>query len=208
MICMRRLIQIDGKSRTDPCFPAGFQDVVTLGRPEAAMSDGDNVDRFRICYDVKGRFKLHPIDAKEAKTKLCKVVKQAFTRKGIPYIVTHDGRTIRYHDPLIKVNDTVQVNIATGKVDDILKFDIGCNVIVINGKNRGRYGRLETIQRHPGSFNIVNIRDADGHSFATRLGNVFSLSKSGEDIKQSMPTGRGVKLTIIQEREKGLRSRK
>merc|ERR1712159_874710 len=79
---------------------------------------------------VKGRFKLHPIDAKEAKTKLCKVVKQAYTRKGIPYIVTHDGRTIRYHDPLIKVNDTVQVNIATGKVDDIIKFDIGSNVIL------------------------------------------------------------------------------
>merc|ERR1712124_44984 len=197
MICMRRLIQVDGKSRTDPCYPAGFQDVITLGKPEACMGDSDNVDRFR----------LHPIDAKEAKFKFCKVVKQAFTRKGIPYIVTHDGRTIRYHDPIIKVNDTVKVNIATGKVDDVLKFDTGCNVVVINGKNRGRYGRLETIQRHPGSFNIVNVRDADGNSFATRLGYVFALSKSGEDITQSMPTGRGVKLTIIQEREKALRGR-
>lgn len=182
--------------------------MVTLGKPEAALSDGDNIDRFRILYDVKGRFKLHPIDAKDAKTKLCKVVKQAYTRKGIPYIVTHDGRTIRYHDPIIKVNDTVKVNIATGKVDDIMKFETGCNVIVINGKNRGRYGRLETIQRHPGSFNIVNVRDADGHSFATRLGNVFALSKSGEDFTQSMPTGRGVKLTIVQEREKALRARR
>merc|ERR1711896_76756 len=72
--------------------------------------------------DVKGRFKLHPIDAKEAKFKYCKVVKQAFTRKAIPYIVTHDGRTIRYHDPVIKVNDTVQVNILTGKVDDVKYF--------------------------------------------------------------------------------------
>merc|ERR1712037_242316 len=109
-------------------------------------------------------------------------------------IVTHDGRTIRYHDPIIKVNDTWE-------------FDIGCNVIVINGKNRGRYGRLETIQRHPGSFDVVNVRDAEGHSFATRLGNVFSLSKAGEGIAQSLPQGRGVKLTIIQEREKNLRAR-
>merc|ERR1719337_682900 len=144
---MRRLIQIDGKSRTDPCFPAGFQDVVPCGKPESAMTDSDNVDRFRIMYD-----------AKEAKFKYCKVVKQAFTRKAIPYIVTHDGRTIRYHDPVIKVNDTVKVNILTGKVDDVFKFETGCQVIVTNGKNRGRYGRLETIQRHPGSFNIVNIR--------------------------------------------------
>ena len=42
--------------------------------------------------------------------------------------------------------------------------------------------RLETIQRHAGSFNVVKVkaRDADGHSFATRLGNALSLSRSGE----------------------------
>merc|ERR1712100_378197 len=195
MICMRRLIQIDGKSRTDPCFPAGFQDVVTCGKPESAMTDSDNVDRFRIMYDVKGRFKLHPIDAKEAKFKYCKVVKQAFTRKAIPYIVTHDGRTIRYHDPVIKVNDTVKVNIATGKVIDILKFDLGSTVIVTAGKNRGRYGVLESRDKHPGSFDVVHIRDKAGNSFATRLGNVFNLSKVDGEIETSMPKGRGVKLS-------------
>jgi len=208
MICMRRMIQIDGKSRTDPCYPVGFQDVITLGKPEAAQSDGDNVDRFRLMYDVKGRFKLQAIDAKEAKFKFCKVVKQAFTKKAIPYIVTHDGRTIRYHDPIIKVNDTVKVNIATGKVSETYKFGIGCNVIVTNGKNRGRYGKLEARHSHPGSFDVVNIRDADGHSFATRLGNVFGLSNIGAEIAQSMPSGRGVKLSIIQEREKSLRARR
>merc|ERR1719231_262759 len=100
------------------------------------MIDSDNVDRFRIMYDVKGRFKLHPIDAKEAKFKYCKVVKQAFTRKAIPYIVTHDGRTIRYHDPAIKVNDTVKIDISTGKVTDFIKFEIGNVCMVTKGKNR------------------------------------------------------------------------
>lgn len=45
--------------------------------------------------------------------------------KGVPYIVTHDGRTIRYPDPLVKVNDTVMVDIATGKIKDFIKFDSG-----------------------------------------------------------------------------------
>merc|ERR1712110_676958 len=124
---------------------------------------------------------LHPIDAKEAKFKYCKVVKQAFTKKAIPYIVTHDGRTIRYHDPIIKTNDTVRVNIATGKVEDVFKLDLGCTVMVTGGKNRGRYGKLESRDRHPGSFDVVHIRDADGHSFATRAGNIFAISKSGEE---------------------------
>merc|ERR1712032_159956 len=96
MICMRRLIQIDGKSRTDPCFPAGFQDVVTCGKPESAMTDSDNVDRFRIMYDVKGRFKLHPIDAKEAKFKYCKVVKRVH-QEGNP--IHRDARWTHYPLP-------------------------------------------------------------------------------------------------------------
>ncbi len=46
-------------------------------------------------------------------------------QKGVPHIVTHDGRTIRYPDPLVKVNDTVKVGIATGKIEDFIKFDSG-----------------------------------------------------------------------------------
>ena len=45
--------------------------------------------------------------------------------KNVPFIVTHDGRTIRYPDPLVKVNDTVMVDIASGKMKDYIKFDTG-----------------------------------------------------------------------------------
>jgi len=45
--------------------------------------------------------------------------------KGVPSIVTSDGRTIRYPDPLIKVNDTIRINIATGKIEEFVKFDSG-----------------------------------------------------------------------------------
>ena len=45
--------------------------------------------------------------------------------KGVPFIVTHDGRTIRYPDPLVKNNDTVRVDIASGKMKDFIKFDSG-----------------------------------------------------------------------------------
>ena len=45
--------------------------------------------------------------------------------KGVPFVTTSDGRTIRYPDPLIKVNDTVMVDISTGKIKDSIKFDSG-----------------------------------------------------------------------------------
>ena len=57
--------------------------------------------------------------------KLCKVKRVQTGPKGIPFLVTHDGRTIRYPDPLIKVNDTIHLDIASGKILDSIRFDSG-----------------------------------------------------------------------------------
>merc|ERR1740125_53626 len=57
-------------------------------------------ENFRILYDSKGRFILHRITDKEAAYKLC------------------------------KVSDTVKIDIATGKVVDHVKLEIGSMVMV------------------------------------------------------------------------------
>ena len=57
--------------------------------------------------------------------KLCKVRKVGVGPKGVPFLVTHDGRTVRYPDPLVKVNDTIKLDIATSKIEDFIKFDSG-----------------------------------------------------------------------------------
>ena len=41
----------------------------------------------------------------------------------IPYIVTHDARTLRYPAPDINVLDTVKINLSTGKVTEVIKFE-------------------------------------------------------------------------------------
>lgn len=50
--------------------------------------------------------------------------------KNVPYLVTHDGRTLRYPDPLIKVNDSVQLDIATSKIMDFIKFESGMDIVI------------------------------------------------------------------------------
>ncbi|KAI5072163.1 hypothetical protein GOP47_0012269 [Adiantum capillus-veneris] len=50
--------------------------------------------------------------------------------KGIPYITTFDRCTIVYLDPLIKANDTIKIEIETGKVGEFIKFDIG-NIVMV-----------------------------------------------------------------------------
>jgi small subunit ribosomal protein S4e len=42
--------------------------------------------------------------------------------KGIPFVVTHDGRTIRFPNPDIKADDTVRVNLRNGEITDFYKF--------------------------------------------------------------------------------------
>lgn len=40
--------------------------------------------------------------------------------------------------------------------------------MVTGGHNLGRVGTITSRERHPGSFDIVHVKDSQGHSFATR----------------------------------------
>ncbi|CAO1373553.1 unnamed protein product [Diamesa serratosioi] len=193
-IMMQRHIKVDGKVRTDINFPAGFMDVVTIEKTS---------EFFRLIYDVKGRFTVHRITADEAKYKLCKVKRLQVGQKKIPFLITHDGRTIRYPDPIIRVNDVIQLDIATGKITDHIKFESGNLVMITGGRNLGRVGTVVNREKHPGSFEIVHVKDANGHVFATRLTNVFIIGK-GAKAYISLPKGKGIKLTVAEERDKRL----
>eukprot|EP01035_Chromulina_nebulosa_P020061 gene20061-26046_t len=189
-ICMQKLVKVDGKVRTDPTFPAGFMDVVEI--PKSG-------DQFRLIYDTKGRFVLHKISDEEKKYKLGRVKRQEITNKKVPVIVTHDGRTIRYPDPDIKVNDVVKIDITTGKVVEFIKFEVGKLAMITKGRNTGRVGTILHVEKHPGSFNIVTVRDSKGHSFSTRQENVFIIGNDEPAI--SLPKGQGVKQSILEERD-------
>jgi small subunit ribosomal protein S4e len=123
---------------------------------------------FRLLYDVKGRFVIHRVTVEEAAYKLLKVKKVALGNRGVPYIVTHDGRTIRYPDPLIKVNDTVKFDLTQNKITGIAKFDTGNLVMVIGGRNMGRAGVIVHREKHIGDFDIVHVKDLLDRTFATR----------------------------------------
>jgi small subunit ribosomal protein S4e len=98
--------------------------------------------------------------------------------KGVPTVSTHDGRTIRYPDPLVKVNDTVQLDLETGRPTSFVKFDVGAQVMITGGRNTGRVGTIVHRERHLGGFDIVHVKDSMGHDFATRLGNCFAIGSA------------------------------
>jgi ribosomal protein S4E len=191
IICIERNVKVDGKIRTDPNYPAGFMDVIEIPKSN---------DQFRLIYDTKGRYVLHRISDEEKKFKLAKVKRAELTTKSVPYIVTHDGRTLRYPDPLVKVDDVVKIDIASGKAVDFIKFENGKLAMITKGRNTGRVGTVLHTEKHEGSFDIVTVRDATGHTFSTRKENVFIIG-SGETPAVSLPKGNGIKLSILEERE-------
>lgn len=188
-ILMQRLVKIDWKNRTDTNYPVGFQDVVCIERTD---------EYYRLVIDPKGRFVMHRISREEASFKLCRVKKILKARMGFPFVVTHDGRSIRYPEPEIKASDTMVVDIVTQKITDFVSFDTGNLSIVTGGHNSGRIGLITHQDRHPGSHTIVKIRDATGKEFATRKENVFVIGKGVRPLI-SLPKGNGVRLSIIQE---------
>jgi len=195
-IVMQRLIKVDGKVRTDTNYPSGFMDVVSIDKTN---------EHFRLLYDTKGRFISHPIKPDEAKHKLLRIKSVKLGLKGVPYAVAHDGRTIRYPDPRLSVNDTVRFDLTTNKITEVLKFENGNLAMITGGRNLGRIGIIEHRERHPGSFEIVHVKDAKGNPFATRSSNVFIIGKGKEPLI-ALPKRKGVRISVLEEREQRVKS--
>ena len=115
------------------CYPTGLMDVISIPKTN---------ENFRMLFDTKGRYTVHKISDDESAFKLCKVKQTAVGPNAVPYIVTHDGRTIRYPDPHVKNNDTVKVDLDSGRMTEFIKFDVGVAVMCTGGRNMGRVGTL------------------------------------------------------------------
>jgi len=116
-------------------------------------------------------------------------------------VALHDGRTIRYPDPLIKAKDTVVLDLSTNKITSHIKFDSNQLAMVTGGNNRGRVGTITSREKHKGSFEIIYLKDAAGQSFATRATNVFIIGEANKPMV-SLPKGKGIRLGIVEEMRK------
>ena len=89
------------------------------------------------------------------------------------------------------------------QVADIFKLAVGNTVMVTKGRSTGRIGVLTKVEKHDGSFDIVEVKDSTGAVFATRLPNVFVIGKGADASKAavSVPKGAGIKQDIFAQRD-------
>ena len=58
-----------------------------------------------------------------------------------------------------------------------VKFQPGATAMITGGNNIGRVGTIVDRERHPGSIEVVHVKDPRGQTFATRVSNVFVIGK-------------------------------
>ena len=80
-----REVIVDGKPQTNPKFPCGLMDVISIPKIE---------EHYRILLDSKGILRLTPIAAEDAKWKLCRIDNKTTVKNGKIQLNLHDGRNI------------------------------------------------------------------------------------------------------------------
>jgi len=98
-------------------------------------------------------------------------------------IVLPSWVTIRFPNPKIKRNDTVKLNLKSNEIIGHYKFAIGAHCMITSGNNIGRVGTIIREEKHPGSYEIIHIKDNNGVEFSTRLKNVFVTGSNQHEVQ-------------------------
>lgn len=93
------------------------------------------------------------------------------------------------------------MNLETGEVESLIKFENGALVTITGGNNIGRVGVLQHVEKHPSGFDIAHVKDANGHSFATRVNNTFVIGEGKKPVI-SLLADKGLALSLIEERDR------
>lgn len=164
-----REIMVDGVIRTDPKFPCGLMDVISI--PKA----GEN---YRILFDTRGIIRLVPIKPEEAKWKLCRVEGKTVVKGGKMQLNLHDGRNI-LTDEKYKTGDSLKISIPDQKIIEPLPFGAGVMAMITGGSHVGEIAEIEGVEITKSSKpNIVNLK-----GFSTIEPYVFPVGKDKPVIK-------------------------
>ncbi|KAG8512466.1 40S ribosomal protein S4 [Galemys pyrenaicus] len=98
-----------------PHFPKEHTSV-SSNMGEDVIRVDQTAENLHLICDSKGHSAVPLITPKEGQVKAVQLRKIFVGTKGIPHLVTHDADTINYPDLLITVNDTIQVDLETGKI--------------------------------------------------------------------------------------------
>ncbi|MFH0808003.1 MAG: hypothetical protein V1888_00065 [archaeon] len=127
------IVKINNKVRHDENFPVNVLDVVSLS--------ADGKDIFYRLEIVNKKFRLAEIDAKDANSKVVKIVGKKILSGGLVQMNLRDGQNFLSKDKF-SVGDSVLLDTKKNKIVKILGLKVGAKVEIIGGKHAGDKGEL------------------------------------------------------------------
>lgn len=177
-VIFTRKILVDGRVITDPKFPVGLMDVVTLAPTK---------ENYRVLLDARGKLALVPVDAGEAGWKLCRVQDRGTVKGGKAQLRLHDGRTILIAKHEHATGTTLKVAVPTQKVLGALPLAEGHVALLTGGQHAGELVHVARVERtrNPRA-NLVHFQEG----FSTVIDYVFVVGAGTPEIR--VPEGQAV----------------
>ncbi|MEW5748909.1 MAG: 30S ribosomal protein S4e [Candidatus Thermoplasmatota archaeon] len=166
-----RNVLVDGRVVTDPKFPVGLMDVLTVKDIKAS---------YRMLIDYKGRLQLVPIDENESGWKLARVDHKTTVRGGKTQVTLHDGRNILLPKDQYKTGDVLKIEVPSQRVLKAFKLDKGSLALLTGGSHPGAVQTIEAYQIKRGSAsNIVTFKEGP----STVKENVFVVGDKVPEVR-------------------------
>ncbi len=170
-ILNNRHVLVDGRAVTEPKFPVGLMDVLSLEEMKS---------HYRMVVDTRGRMALTPIEAGEAKWKLCRIESKTTVRGGKTQVNLHDGRNVLVGKEQFKTGTTLKVGVPDQKLLGHFELAPGAAALITGGKHVGELAHVLQVQltRNPRA-NVVTFKEG----FSTDVDKVFVVGKETPEVK-------------------------
>ncbi|TLZ50603.1 MAG: 30S ribosomal protein S4e [Methanobacteriota archaeon] len=177
-VIFSRQVLVDGRPVTDPKFPVGLMDIVSLVPTKA---------HYRVLLDRRGRLALVPIDAADAAWKLCRVQDRGTVKGGKFQVRLHDGRNLLLAKSEHTTGTTLKVSLPDQKVLGAIPLTQGHIALLTGGQHAGEIVHVDRVEktRNPRA-NLVHFTEG----FSTILDYVFVVGKETPEIR--VPEGAAV----------------
>ena len=165
-----KLVKVDGAIETDIGRGVGLMDVLTVGDVS-----------YKCILDTNGKLRYRMIPAKEASTKICRVMGKTTIKGARTQVHLHDGRNLLFNEnPEYKTGDSLVISLPDQEIKSHHKFEEG-SIAYLTGGNH--IGELATVRgqdiKRSSKANEVQFDD-----FGTISDYVFIISSESD-----IPTG-------------------
>ena len=128
-----KLVKVDGAIETDIGRGVGLMDVLTVGDVS-----------YKCVLDTNGKLRYRTIPAKEALTKICRVMGKTTIKGAKTQVHLHDGRNLLFNEnPEYKTGDSLVISLPDQEVKSDHKFEEG-SIAYLTGGNH--IGELATVR--------------------------------------------------------------